>query len=69
MYYQYDYTKGTYRTISGLTSPASANGFQAIATGDLDGDTATSNFVLQGNVEGNGQLNRSTQVYIYEEFE
>jgi type IV pilus assembly protein PilA len=69
MYYQYDYTKTAYRTITGLTSPTLANGFQAIATGDLDGDTVTSNFVLQGQVEANGQLNRSTQVYINEEFE
>lgn len=71
MYYSYDYKKGTgyYGPTLGAAAIA-ANGFEASARGDLDGDAQTSLFSLSGQVEtSNGQLNRSTQVFIYEEFE
>lgn len=68
-YYSYDYKKATGYYTDGTPPDPGATGFQASARGDLDGDNVTSLFALSGKVETNGQLNRSTQVFIHEEFE
>jgi type IV pilus assembly protein PilA len=66
MYYAYDYKLGDAFT----GAPAvGATGFQTAAIGNLDGDADTSLFVLGGKIEASGQLNRTTQVFISEEFE
>lgn len=45
------------------------NGFEASARGNLDGDNVTSLFTLSGQVEPTGTLNRTTQIFIHDEFE
>jgi hypothetical protein len=55
---------------AGGPAVAAATGYEANALGDLDADGITSTFSLSGQVEATTKtLNRSTQVYISEEFE
>jgi type IV pilus assembly protein PilA len=72
--YSYSYSrdnggKGYFGPTAG--APAiGANGYEAAGRGDLDADNVTSTFTLSGQVESTtGTLNRSTQVFIGEEFE
>lgn len=67
VYYQYSYMKGT-----GYVSPAlggpdpGADGFEAAARGDLDGDNVNSTFARTGIIIGK-HLHVSTQVFIDKE--
>ena len=45
-----------------------ANGFEATAVGDIDGNTVFSHFVRGGTVR-NGTVVLSTELYIQNEFE
>jgi type IV pilus assembly protein PilA len=63
-YYQYSYVTGTG---SGKTG-ATANGFEASARGDLNGDGVTSFFARGADVR-NGAVVVSTELYIENEFE
>lgn len=77
IYYQYSYQAnipggGTGTFIGpGKGGPTPGNyGFEAGATGDLNGDGTNSIFTLTGVVDANSKaLNRSTQVFIYNEYE
>ena len=66
--YQYGYTKGSSALDASCTGAAAvaAAGFRASALGDTDGDAAFSCFALDG-VVANGQLKRSTAIYIFNE--
>lgn len=69
--YQYSYTKGAAPVAVAGGSPAPAGiaaGFEAGALGDTDNDTSPSYFALHGAVV-NGQLKRSTAVFISNESE
>jgi len=72
IYYQYHYNKGTY-TLSqaaGAPAPANAEGFEAVAQGDLDGDTVPSYFIRGGEVNTQtGTIRLATQVHVANEFE
>jgi type IV pilus assembly protein PilA len=63
-YYQYGYVRGAGSGLSG----ADANGFEASARGDLDGNGVTSLFVRGGTVR-NGAAVVSTDIVIQNEFE
>jgi type IV pilus assembly protein PilA len=63
-YYQYSYVTGTGSGKSGAT----ANGFEASARGDLDGNGVTSLFARGADVR-NGSVVLSTEIYIENEFE
>lgn len=71
MYYQYNYTNGPGEgTTNGAPAAVATTGFEALAKGDLDGDTTEfSYFVLTGNIAANKQLARASQVHIVNEFE
>jgi len=71
IYFSYHYQKdGSYYGPANGAAAIAANGYEAAARGDLDADTVTSVFTLSGQVEpATGTLNRSTQVFIFEEFE
>ena len=64
MYYQYSYVQGAGSGKSGAT----ANGFEASARGDLDGNGVTSLFARGADVR-NGTVVLSTEIYIENEFE
>ncbi|EYF03690.1 type IV pilin protein [Chondromyces apiculatus] len=68
IYYRYHYTFGA--AGAGITDAPvpGANGFEAAAVGDLDGDTVTSGFSRSGTVT-NGTLALATQIYIFQEYE
>lgn len=66
IYYQYDYHQGS-GYLSTSTSPG-ADGFEAAARGDLDGNGKTSLFALSGRVAG-GTLTVTPSMYIENEFE
>jgi type IV pilus assembly protein PilA len=69
VYYQYNYTKGTGYVSPPLGGPdPGADGFEAAAVGDLDGDNEVSTFARSGTVS-NKRLRVSTQVFVHEEFE
>jgi type IV pilus assembly protein PilA len=63
-YYQYGYVTGAGSGKSGAT----ANGFEASARGDLDGNGVTSFFARGADVR-QGQVVVSTEIYIENEFE
>lgn len=66
IYYEYSYQKGT-APISGLT--VGADGFEAGARGDLNGDGAIfSKFALAGAVTNN-EMTVATQVFIENEYD
>lgn len=70
IYYQYNYTKGGgVGTAAGAPDPG-ANGFEAVAQGDLNENTALSTFALTGKVnDTTKELLTATQVFIKDEFE
>jgi type IV pilus assembly protein PilA len=65
IYYSYLYSKGV-GVVAG--SGATANGFEASAKGDLDGNGVFSQFARGADVRA-GQVVLSTQVFIVNEFE
>jgi len=69
IYYQYLYTQGVgVATLNPANSTAA--GFEALASGDLDGDLSLSRFARTGEVNATThELRTSTQVYIENEFE
>ena len=61
---------GSSATASHGPAAVATTGFEALAKGDLDGDTTEfSYFVLTGNIAANKQLARASQVHIVNEFE
>lgn len=70
-YYQYHYYSGAGYLGPGVGGPnPGAEGFEAAARGDLDGDTVLSTFTLTGKVDpASKTVNRSTQPFINEEYE
>jgi type IV pilus assembly protein PilA len=64
IYYSYTYVTGTGSTLSGAT----ANGFEASAKGDLDGNSTTSLFARGADVR-NGTVVLSTEIFIQNEYE
>jgi type IV pilus assembly protein PilA len=70
IYYQYGYQKDGRTGFSSSSPDPGANGFEAAAQGDLDGDGTFSTFARGGTIDvGTGQLRLATQVFIEEEFE
>jgi len=67
IYYQYRYVKGGTAGVPGAPDPG-AQGFDAAAVGDLDGDNTLSGFSRGGSITG-GQLTIATQVHIDQEYE
>jgi hypothetical protein len=68
-YYQYEYRAGgNYKGPARGGPDPGPNGFEVSAEGDLDGDGKTSLFTLVGKVK-NGSIERSTTVFISDEFE
>jgi len=70
-YYQYNYCNGC---VGAVNNPATCNVagecFEALARGDLDGDSAISQFSFAGSVNTTTkQLRTATQVYVENEFE
>ena len=70
IYYQYNYTKGPgVGTAAGAPDPT-ANGFEAVAQGDLNENGAPSTFARTGKVNpATNELIVATQVFIKDEFE
>ena len=69
IYYQYQYASGAAAT--GSSNPAKcdvAPCYEALATGDLDADTVQSQFSQTGKV-ANGELKKSTQLFLKDEYE
>ncbi|AUX43839.1 uncharacterized protein SOCE26_052950 [Sorangium cellulosum] len=70
--YMYDYNAGSgyvTATVPGAPAPT-GDGFEAIAQGDIDGDTVVSTFARTGSINTTSrELNLSTQVFINNEFE
>ncbi|MCC6556679.1 MAG: prepilin-type N-terminal cleavage/methylation domain-containing protein [Polyangiaceae bacterium] len=70
IYYQYNYNAGGGYVAASNPAIPNANGFEAAAIGDLDGDAANSIFARTGQVNpATAQLIVSTQVYIENEYE
>lgn len=70
IYYQYNYNAAAGYVATNNPAVPNANGFEAAAIGDLDGDTANSIFARTGQVNtATAQLIVSTQVYIENEYE
>jgi len=74
IYYRYFYRMGgAYRsTTLGASNgaiPSGAQGYEASAQGDLDGDGSRSTFAITGEVDANQKLRTSTQIYVYQESE
>ena len=70
IYYQYNYKAGSGYVAAANPAVPNANGFEAAAVGDLDGDASNSVFARTGQVNtGTRQLIVSTQVYIENEYE
>jgi type IV pilus assembly protein PilA len=70
IYYQYNYNAGAGYVATNNPAVPNANGFEAAAIGDLDGDTANSIFARTGQINtATAQLVVSTQVYIENEYE
>lgn len=69
IYYQYTYYKGAGYVSPGLGGPdPGADGFEAAATGDLDGDGDHSMFARSGAIVGK-RLRVATQIFVSSEFE
>jgi type IV pilus assembly protein PilA len=64
MYYSYHYVTGAGSGLSG----GDGTGFEASASGDLDGNTTTSFFARGANVR-NGSVVLSTEIFIQNEYE
>ena len=70
IYYQYNYNQGAGYVAGANPAVPNANGFEAAAVGDLDGDASNSIFARTGQVNTDTrQLIVSTQVYIENEYE
>lgn len=72
IYYQYNYLRDstTLCTTYGCAGASQSPNFEAATIGDLDADGIYSAFILNGEIDANGkQLNRATQIHVYEEFE
>lgn len=72
VYYQYNYFRDstTLCTTYGCAPTSQTPNFEAATIGDLDADGLYSAFILNGEVDPNApQLNRATQIHIYDEFE
>jgi type IV pilus assembly protein PilA len=68
VYYQYQYhAGGGYQTPEG--AKAGPKGFEASATGDLNGDGVFSHFARTASVDASGSIVVSTQLYVENEFE
>lgn len=67
MYYRYQYNQGSGYLVPSL-SPG-ADGFEASAQGDLNGDGVLSTFAIAGKVGPSGAVVVSPSVYIENEFE
>lgn len=67
IYYRYQYRKGS--GYLSPTTPPGANGFEASAQGDLDGDGTPSTFARSGVVGPSGSIVLATTLYIDNEFE
>ena len=65
IYYSYNYQTGTGSGKSG----AGANGFEASAIGDLNGDNVTSLFARGADLGTNGDLKLSTTIFVENEAE
>lgn len=70
-YYQYQYNAAAGYVGPGAGGPdPTADGFEAAAVGNLDGDAANSTFTLIGTVNtATKELKTATQVYIADEYE
>lgn len=72
IYYQYNYLRDSTTLSSTYGGPATTQtpNFETAAIGDLDGDGSYSAFLLNGEIDANSkQLNRATQIHVYDEFE
>jgi type IV pilus assembly protein PilA len=71
IYYQYQYNKNSYPISSAETGAPlpGANGFEAVALGDLDGDGTSAVFIRAGTVNALGVLIMSTHVFAARESE
>jgi len=70
VYYQYNYNAAAGYVATNNPAVPNANGFEAAAIGDLDGDAANSIFARTGQINtATAQLVVSTQVYIENEYE
>jgi type IV pilus assembly protein PilA len=70
IYYKYSYARGASVVATNNPAKSGANGFEAAAEGDLDGDTTSAKFARTGDVNTtNAQLIVSTQVYVENEYE
>lgn len=72
IYYQYNYVRNstTFCATYGCAAASQSPNFEAALIGDLDADGSYSAFILNGEVDANvKQLNRATQIHVYEEFE
>ena len=69
--YRYSYTKGNVGLVApGIPGQPSANGFEAAAQGDVDGDGVRSTFALTGDVNTSTQeLKLTTAIYVGDESE
>lgn len=72
IYYQYNYLRdsttfcSTYNCATASQSP----NFESAAIGDLDADGIYSAFILNGEIDATTkQLNRATEIHVFEEFE
>ncbi|MEJ7735515.1 MAG: prepilin-type N-terminal cleavage/methylation domain-containing protein [Polyangiaceae bacterium] len=69
IYYQYDYNQGSgYVSIARGAPDPGANGFEAVAIGDLDGDTQEAMFARNGMVNGRS-IRLTTRIFTVDEFE
>lgn len=69
LYYQYSYLRGGAYLSPNLGGPdPGAEGFEAAAVGDLDGDGIHATFARTGIIT-NKRLRVSTQIFIHDEFE
>jgi len=70
IYYQYNYTKGGGVGLAAGAPDPTANGFEAVAQGDLNENGAFSTFARTGKVNiATNELIVATQVFIKDEFE
>lgn len=70
IYYQYMYTKGPGAGVAAGAPDCTANGFDAVAQGDLNENGAPSTFARTGKINvATNELVLATQVFIKDEFE
>jgi len=72
IYYQYNYLRDSTAlcALYSCTGASQTPNFEAATIGDLDADGSYSAFILNGEIDGTAkQLNRATQIHVYDEFE